>query len=129
MGGGNCPCNQSIFFVLVFISPRSVDSRYVKSEVGYALSENKEILTVYVEETTLPAGLALCLQQFQSVFLQDANWKDKAWKTIFEKMDAPVSFQSELVDNGEEVVDHGKILWDFWEKSRSANFQVAHFKN
>ena len=103
---------------LVFISPRSVDSRYVKSEVGYALSENKEILTVYVEETTLPAGLALCLQQFQSVFLQDENWKDKALDTIFEKMDAPVSFQSELVDNGEEVVDHGKILWDFWEKSR-----------
>ncbi|MEK9772425.1 MAG: SUMF1/EgtB/PvdO family nonheme iron enzyme [Opitutae bacterium] len=103
---------------LVFISPRSVDSRYVKSEVGYALSENKEVLTVFVEETTLPAGLSLCLQQFQSVFLQDANWKEKALETIFEKMDAPVSFTSELVDNGEEVVDHGKILWDQWEKSR-----------
>ena len=95
---------------LVFISPRSVDSRYVKSEVGYALSENKEVLTVFVEETTLPAGLSLCLQQFQSVFLQDGNWKEKALETIFEKMDAPVSFNPELVDNGEEVVDHGKIL-------------------
>ena len=111
---------------LVFISPRSVDSRYVKSEVGFALSENKEILTVYVEETTLPAGLALCLQQFQSVFLQDANWKDRALETIFEKMDAPVSFQSELVDNGEEVVDHGKILWDFWEKSRERQLSRSH---
>tara|TARA_B100000035_G_scaffold232623_1_gene200863 strand:+ start:911 stop:2347 length:1437 start_codon:yes stop_codon:yes gene_type:complete len=103
---------------LVFISPRSVDSRYVKSEVGYALSENKEVLTVFVEETTLPAGLSLCLQQFQSVFLQDGNWKEKALETIFEKMDAPVSFNPELVDNGEEVVDHGKILWELWEKSR-----------
>ena len=34
------------------------------------------------------------------------------------KMDAPVSFNPELVDNGEEVVDHGKILWELWEKSR-----------
>ena len=106
---------------LVFISPRSVDSRYVKSEVGYALSENKEVLTVFVEETTLPAGLSLCLQQFQSVFLQDCNWKEKALETIFKKMDAPVSFNPELVDNGEEVVDHGKILWELWEKSESDN--------
>ena len=110
---------------LVFISPRSVDSRYVKSEVGFALSENKEILTIYVEETTLPAGLALCLQQFQSVFLHDSNWKDKALETIFDKMDAPVSFQSELVDDGEDMVDHGKILWEFWEKSRQR--QLARF--
>ncbi len=111
---------------LVFISPRSVDSRYVRSEVGYALSENKEVLTVFVEDTTLPAGLSLCLQQFQSVFLQDENWKEKALETIFEKMDAPVSFNSELVDNGEEVVDHGKILWDQWDKSRER--QLARWK-
>lgn len=103
---------------LVFISPRSVDSRYVRSEVGYALSENKEVLTIFVEETTLPAGLSLCLQQFQSVFLNDGNWKEKALETIFERMDTPLSFKSELVDNGEEVVDHGKILWDLWDKSR-----------
>jgi hypothetical protein len=34
---------KSSMFV-VFVSPRSVDSRFVKSEVGYALSENKDIL-------------------------------------------------------------------------------------
>lgn len=111
---------------LVFISPRSVDSRYVRSEVGYALSENKEILTVFVEETTLPAGLSLCLQQFQSVFLQESNWKEKALETIFEKMDAPISFSSELVDNGEAVVDHGKILWDLWDKSRERQLARWH---
>ncbi len=111
---------------LVFISPRSVDSRYVRSEVGYALSENKEILTVFVEETTLPAGLSLCLQQFQSVFLQESNWKEKALEAIFEKMDAPISFSSELVDNGEAVVDHGKILWDLWDKSRERQLARWH---
>ena len=61
---------KSAIFV-VFVSPRSVDSRFVKSEVGYALSENKDILTIYLEHTTLPAGLSLCLQQFQSVFVSE----------------------------------------------------------
>lgn len=111
---------------LVFISPRSVDSRYVRSEVGYALSENKEILTIFVEETTLPAGLALCLQQFQSILLSEENWQDKALEAIFEKMDAPLSDNAELVDGVDEVVDHGKILWDFWEKSRER--QLARWK-
>src|SRR6056300_1100573 len=111
---------------IVFISPRSVDSRYVRSEVGYALSENKEILTVFVEETTLPAGLALCLQQFQSIFLSEENWMDKALEAIFEKMDAPASTKTELVDSEDEVVDHGKILWGFWEKSRES--QLARWK-
>ena len=68
---------------LVFISPRSVDSRYVKSEVGYALSENKEILTVYVEETTLPAGLALCLQQFQSILTRNRFYLKKKSVMLF----------------------------------------------
>jgi len=111
---------------IVFISPRSVDSRYVRSEVGYALSENKEILTVFVEETTLPAGLALCLQQFQSIILSEENWMDKALEAVFEKMDAPVSTKTELVDSEDEVVDHGKILWGFWEKSRES--QLARWK-
>jgi len=111
---------------LVFISPRSVDSRYVRSEVGYALSENKEILTVFLEETTLPAGLALCLQQFQSIFLSEENWLEKAMEAISEKMDAPAVLKTELVDSEYEVVDHGKILWDFWEKSRER--QLARWK-
>ena len=111
---------------IVFISPRSVDSRYVRSEVGYALSENKEILTVFVEETTLPAGLALCLQQFQSIFLSEENWLEKAMEAISEKMDAPAVLKTELVDSEYEVVDHGKILWDFWEKSRER--QLARWK-
>ena len=42
------------------------------------LSENKDILTIYLEDTTLPAGLSLCLQQFQSVFVSEKNWQTKA---------------------------------------------------
>ncbi len=108
--------NSSLF--LVFISPRAVDSRYVKSEVGYALSENKEILTIFVEETTLPAGLALCLQQFQSVSLDDPSWQEKALKAIFQRMEAPPVELEPQVDSDDEFIDHAKILWDMWDHSR-----------
>ncbi len=108
--------NSSLF--LVFISPRAVDSRYVKSEVGYALSENKEILTIFVEETTLPAGLSLCLQQFQSVSMDDPTWLEKAMKAIFQRMEAPPSKPENEVDSEELIIDHGKILWEMWEHSR-----------
>jgi formylglycine-generating enzyme required for sulfatase activity len=108
--------NSSLF--LVFISPRAVDSRYVKSEVGYALSENKEILTIFVEDTTLPAGLALCLQQFQSISLDDPSWQEKALKAIFQRMEASPEELEPQVDSEEEFIDHGKILWDMWDHSR-----------
>ena len=70
---------------LVFISPRSVDSRYVRSEVGYALSENKEVLTVFVEDTTLPAGLSLCLQQFNLFFCRMKIGRKKHWRPYLKK--------------------------------------------
>ena len=75
---------RSSLFV-VFVSPRSVDSRFVKSEVGYALSENKDILTIYLEQTTLPAGLSLCLQQFQSIFVSEQNWQQKPVQPCWKK--------------------------------------------
>jgi len=116
--------SSSLF--LVFISPRSVDSRYVKSEVGYALSENKEILTLIIEETTLPAGLALCLQQFQSISINDSNWEEKATRTILDRMDTPVLSGSDECEEESEVLDHGKILWDLWDKSRDR--QIARLE-
>ncbi len=110
---------KSVLF-LVFISPRSVDSRYVRSEVGYALSENKEILTIMVEETQLPAGLALCLQQYQSIALNEDGWKDKALKAVFQRMEeSGLEKPSEQRDRGEDEVDHGEILWRAWENART----------
>jgi formylglycine-generating enzyme required for sulfatase activity len=109
---------DSVLF-LVFISPRSIDSRYVRQEIGYASSLNKEILTLFVEDTSLPAGLSLILQQFQSLALTDETWKPKALKAIFDRMENS-SFDdqdSRAVTESEEV-DHGEILWRSWEKAR-----------
>jgi formylglycine-generating enzyme required for sulfatase activity len=110
---------NSVLF-LVFISPRSVDSRYVRSEVGYALSENKEILTILVEDTELPAGLALCLQQYQSITLNEDGWKEKALKAVFQRMEeSGAEKPSAQTDRGEDEVDHGEILWRAWQNARA----------
>lgn len=108
---------KSSLFV-VFISPRSVDSRFVKSEVGYALSENKDILTIYLEDTTLPAGLSLCLQQFQSVFVSEKNWQKKTSETLLEKLNQVPKLEeaSNLIDRGIVEVDHGAELWKSWDR-------------
>jgi len=117
---------KSVLF-LVFISPRSVDSRYVRSEVGYALSENKEILTIMVEDTELPAGLALCLQQYQSIALNEEGWREKALKAVLQRMEEAGVDQTEtLNDRGEDEVDHGEILWRAWDNARGQ--QLARLK-
>ena len=50
---------------LLFISPDSVASKYVMSEINYALSKNKSIVPVILRETELPAGLEMMLGTIQ----------------------------------------------------------------
>ena len=50
--------------VVLFVSPSAVVA-FVRNEINYAVSLDKNILTVYLEETHLPEGLALCLQPYQ----------------------------------------------------------------
>ena len=69
---------------LVFLTPHAVDSRYVRNEVGYAMSLGKDILSVYLRETDLPAGLDLCLQPYQSIRALEDEWKPKAKNAILE---------------------------------------------
>lgn len=87
--------------VIVFISPGAVDSRYVKSEVGYALSLDKNILSIHLAETDLPAGLELCLQPFQSIRSEESGWWEKAKEAILtglstKRGDSPIPFNASL---------------------------------
>ena len=71
---------KSSLFV-VFVSPRSVNSKFVRGEIGFALSENKYILSIYLRGYDCPPGIALCLQQFQSINLSDKDWIKTACST------------------------------------------------
>ena len=108
---------RSVLFV-VFVSPRSVDSRFVRSEVGYALSENKEILTIFLEDTTLPAGLSLCLQQFQSILVSENDWCERASSTMLAKQDEPSPLEEQdSAEEEDELFDYGDQLWKSWERA------------
>ena len=108
---------RSVLFV-VFVSPRSVDSRFVRSEVGFALSENKEILTIFLEDTTLPAGLSLCLQQFQSILVSENDWCERASSTMLAKQDEPSPHkEQDSAEEQDELFDYGAQLWKSWERA------------
>ena len=52
---------------LVLISPNSIESKYVRKEVGMAMEKEKNILVLYLEETVLSSGLQLLLGNIQAI--------------------------------------------------------------
>ena len=70
--------------VLVFMTPAAVESRNCRNEINFALELKKEILVVYLEETTLLKGMRLQLNSSQSLFRRHH--------------DTQQTFEKELVD-------------------------------
>ena len=65
---------------VVFISPHSVDSINVRNEINFALSENKPIIAIHLEETRLTAGLKLQIGSKQAIMrfrMDDASFLHK----------------------------------------------------
>ncbi len=60
-------CSQFI----VLISPDSIKSKYVMSEINYALTKDKSIIPVILSKTTLPAGLEMMLGTVQFLDVSD----------------------------------------------------------
>ncbi len=52
---------------LLFVSPDSVNSKYVFSEINYALSKDKAVMPVVLEPTDIPAGLEMMLSAIQYI--------------------------------------------------------------
>jgi TolB-like protein len=60
-------CKVFIFF----ISPQSVESRNCLKEVNFCLSRERKMLSVHIEQTTLPVGLELSLSDMQAIMYAD----------------------------------------------------------
>ena len=54
--------------VLVFMTPRTVESKNCRNEINFSLSIEKEVLVVYLEDTDLLKGMSLQLNSTQSLF-------------------------------------------------------------
>ena len=106
---------------IVFISPDAVESRYVRSEVGYALSLDKNILSIYLRETDLPAGLDLCLQPFQSILTSDNDWRKKAKQAVLDILGSSKERQKNSGVSSKPIanVDVFEVdLWPLWDAAR-----------
>lgn len=65
--------------VLLFLTPNSVRSEYVKDELNFAKSHHIEIYPVYLEDFVLPGALELQLGRIQAIHMTDAEvWGDRA---------------------------------------------------
>ena len=111
---------RSSLFVL-FMSPQALASRYVINEINYAVSLNKNILTVYLEETLLSDGLALCLQPFQSLEVDVEDWLPRALQAIKSQIihtdsDNLVEFDSDS-SSLETSFNLGQRLWGLWDQA------------
>ena len=102
--------------LVVFLSPNAVSSSYVNREIQFALSENKPILPIFLEETSLTPSLKLCLHQYQSCFCQKLDWQKRAievMRKVLEKASvsshAPKKNRTESVE--EEIFDESEGLW------------------
>ena len=105
----------------VFLSPSACSSSHVNREIQFALSENKPMLPIFLEEITLTPSLKLCLQQFQSCFYYKLGWQKKAIEVmhnVLAKADSQGQNRHLLnrKSSGEEVLDEGKALWKIMEQ-------------
>ena len=80
--------------VIIIITNNSIQSQYVKSELNYAISLNKRIYPVFLENVELPAGLAMMLGTTQYIYINDLESEtnkliDSLPEIIFEAKKTP----------------------------------------
>ena len=120
--------------LVVFLSPNAVSSAYVNREIQFALSENKPILPIYLEETSLTPSLKLCLHQYQSCFCHKLDWQKRAIEVLLKVLakasdpaHASKKVRNEIVE--EEIFDESEGLWKVMDQifSTQLNRQTRLF--
>ena len=65
---------------LFFVTPDSVNSRYCRDELHFALNHDKPLVLVYLKETQLTGGLELSLGLTQAILKYELSQKDYSEK-------------------------------------------------
>ena len=53
--------------IVIFVSPRSVDSQWINFEVGAAMALNKRIIPVFIGDTGIEGGLPDWLREYKFI--------------------------------------------------------------
>lgn len=75
---------------LYFVSPASVNSRNCRNEVQFAMSRNKQIISVHLEPTELPGGLELATGLSQAIRRYEVS-DEMFFRKLTEVLTAPAS--------------------------------------
>jgi len=70
---------------LVFVTPSAVESKNVRDEINFAINNDKSFLAVHLQETQLPAGLALRMGGIQAILkhrMTKENYNKKLLSTF-----------------------------------------------
>jgi hypothetical protein len=82
---------QNANLLVLFLSDRAVDSRYVRREVQYADALGKPLLTVRLDDAELRHGLALLLQQHQILDAREPDFSAALRKALVNLIRVPVA--------------------------------------
>lgn len=70
-------------YFIAFLSPNYLDSENCKDELNYARDLGKDRLLVYLEDVTLPGGMAMRLNRLQAVFWNRYENKDEFYAKLY----------------------------------------------
>ena len=82
---------------LLYVTPRSVASVNCRNEINFALNKSKPFLSVYLEETELPDGLALRMGDLQAIMMHSLS-PDLAYPKLFNAIEKNIS-KAQLEEN------------------------------
>ncbi|MCZ6887939.1 MAG: TIR domain-containing protein [Gammaproteobacteria bacterium] len=80
--------------VLLYVSPRSVQSEPCRREINFALTKQRAILVTHLEETVLPGSLELSLTHRQALLryeLSEPVYRDRLQASLTETIGRPAS--------------------------------------
>ncbi len=91
---------------IYYLSEQSTQSRNCRNEVSYAVGRDKRLLSIYIEELDLPAGLNLSIGSSQGMFkyqMPESDYWSKLLDAASSEVAAePDSFTSESANHAEE---------------------------
>lgn len=94
---------------LVLISDHSVNSKYVRKEIGMATDKDKNILVLYLTETNLTSGLHLLLGDIQAIHREFFTIEDDFEREICKAVSNNTLYQNnDMFCNGTDLIGNAK---------------------
>ncbi len=119
--------------MVLFLSPSSVESEYVKKEINFACNHSKKILPIYLDDIILPIDLEFQLSTIQATYVNKLEEKETL-KTIIKILPESVFLHTEtpfyIDENYSYYLKIKETLVKAMLDDKDVNgFQISRLKN